>query len=77
MEVHLTDQDGPTRGDTGSQKDKRCTMEARLEGLQPVAATHQEATVDQAVQGAVDKLARIIDSDLGRETRADRSLSQV
>ena len=77
VEVHLSDQDGPTRGDTGGQKDKRCVMEARLEGRQPVAATHQEATVDQAVQGAADKLARIIDSDLGRETHAGRSPGQV
>ena len=41
-------------------------MEARLEGRQPIAVTHQAATLDQAVDGAADKLARLIESTLGR-----------
>jgi hypothetical protein len=41
-------------------------MEARLEGRQPVAVTHQAATLDQAVEGAAHKLARLIESTLGR-----------
>jgi len=49
-----------------SQNDKRCMMEARLEGCQPIAVTHQAATLDQAVDGAADKLARLIGSTLGR-----------
>lgn len=38
----------------------------RLEGRKPVAVTHQAATLDQAVDGARDKLTRLIDSTLGR-----------
>ena len=49
-----------------SENGKRCMMEARLEGHQPIAVTHQAATVDQAVDGAADKLARLIESTLGR-----------
>jgi hypothetical protein len=41
-------------------------MEARLEGRLPVAVTHQAATLDQAVEGAAHKLARLIESTLGR-----------
>jgi len=41
-------------------------MEARLEGRQPVAVTHHAPTVDQAVDGAAAKLARLIESTLGR-----------
>jgi ribosome-associated translation inhibitor RaiA len=41
-------------------------MEARLEGRQPVAVTHHAATIDQAVDGAADKLHRMIESTLGR-----------
>jgi hypothetical protein len=41
-------------------------MEARLEGRQPIAVTHQAATLDQAVDGASDKLNRLIESTLGR-----------
>jgi hypothetical protein len=33
-------------------------MEARLEGRQPVAVTHQAATLDQALEGAAHKLTR-------------------
>jgi len=62
VEVHLSDESGRKSG----QNDKRCMMEARLEGRQPIAVTHQAATVDHAVDGAADKLARLIESTLGR-----------
>ena len=62
VEVHLSDESGHKN----SLNDKRCVMEARLEGRQPVAVTHQAATIDQAVDGAIDKLARLIESTLGR-----------
>lgn len=70
VEVHLGDENGAKRG----QEDKRCAMEARLQGRQPVAVTHHAATLDQAVRGAADKLSRLIDSALGRvHERADRA----
>jgi ribosome-associated translation inhibitor RaiA len=62
VQVHLSDENG----DKSGQNDKRCMMEARLEGHQPIAVTHEAATVDQAVDGAADKLARLIESTLGR-----------
>jgi len=77
VEVHLSDQNGPMRGSQADQPDKRCVMEARLEGRQPIAVTDQAATVDQAVQGAAGKLARMIDSALGRAAQADRPTRQV
>jgi len=58
VEVHLRDQD-----------DKRCMMEARLEGRQPIAVTHEAPTVDQAVAGAADQLASRVESTLGRSDR--------
>ena len=51
VEVHLSDESGHK----SSQNDKRCMMEARLEGHQPIAVTHHAATLDQAVDGAADK----------------------
>ncbi len=66
VEVHLSDESSHKSGEKSSQNDKRCMMEARLEGRQPVAATHQAATVDQAVTGAAAKLTRLIESTLGR-----------
>lgn len=62
VEVHLSDENSQKTG----QNDKRCMMEARLEGLQPVAVSHQAATVDEAVDGAADKLTRLIESTLDR-----------
>lgn len=48
------------------QKDKRCMMEAKLEGRQPIAVTHQDATVDLAMDGAAGKMARMIESTIGK-----------
>ena len=64
VEVHLSDENSDKKGGTG---DMRCMMEARLEGHQPITATHQAATLDQAVDGAADKLARLIEHTLGRQ----------
>lgn len=66
VEVHLSDESSHKSGEKSSQNDKRCMMEARLEGLQPIAVTHQAATAEQAVAGAAGKLARLIESTLGR-----------
>jgi ribosome-associated translation inhibitor RaiA len=62
VEVHLSDENA----DKSGEHDKRCLMEARLEGRQPIAVTHQAATLDQAVDGAAEKLTRMIESNLGR-----------
>ena len=62
VEVHLTDERGPKSG----KHDKRCMMEARLEGRQPIAVTDEASTVDLAVNGAADKLARLIEHTLGK-----------
>lgn len=62
VEVHLSDENG---GKSGGD-DKRCVMEARLEGRPPTAVSHKAAVVDEAIQGAADKLARALASRLGR-----------
>lgn len=62
VEVHLSDENAGKSG----QRDQRCMLEARLEGRQPVAVTDEAATMEQAVNGAAQKLARLLDSTLGR-----------
>jgi hypothetical protein len=47
VEVHLSDENSVK----DSQDDMRCMMETRLESRQPVAVTHQAATLDEAVEG--------------------------
>jgi ribosome-associated translation inhibitor RaiA len=62
VEVHLNDESKGKRG----TDDKRCMMEARLKGLDPIAVTHHAGTLIEAIEGASDKLERAIDSRLGR-----------
>ncbi len=62
VEVHLTDESG--HKDT--QNDKRCMMEARLEGRQPIAVTHHATTLHEAIDGAAGKLTRLVESTVGR-----------
>jgi hypothetical protein len=62
VEVHLVDENGAKHG----PDDKRCTMEARIEGRGPAAATHHSATIDSAVHGAAVALAKVIDGVFGR-----------
>lgn len=62
VEAHLSDENGAKSG----PRDQRCLLEARVEGRQPVAVTEVAATLEQAVQGAADKLARRLGSTLGR-----------
>lgn len=62
IEVHISDENSSK----SSMNDKRCVMEARLEGQQPIAVTHQAADLDLAVQGAAGKLKNMIESILGR-----------
>ncbi len=63
VEVHLSDENSDKKS---GQHDMRCMLEARIEGRQPIAVTNQAATLDQAVDGAADKLTRLIESTLGR-----------
>jgi len=65
VEMHLSDENA----DKSGQNDKRCLLEARIEGRSPMAVTHKAASLGQAVDGAANKLARSIESALGRAAR--------
>lgn len=67
LEIHLGDENG----NKSSQEDKRCMIEARLEGRQPLAVTHHAETFHKAITGASDKLNRSVASILGRAARAE------
>lgn len=62
IEVHLSD----VNAGRVSGQDKRCMLEARLAGRAPVAVTHDAGSVADALYGASDKLARALDTALGR-----------
>jgi len=60
--VHLADENSEKGGDA----DKRCMMEARLEGRPPTAVTNHAPTLELAIVGAADKLLKVIESTIGR-----------
>lgn len=62
VEVHLADEDGNKKG----FNDKRCTVEARLAGMKPIAVTDHANTHELAVSGAIDKLKTSLDKITGR-----------
>ncbi len=62
VEVHLSDELGKKAG----VEDKRCTIEAHLEGHQPMAVTHHATEMGQAVVGAADRLNRMLEKTVER-----------
>ena len=62
VEVHMSDENA----DKGGQDDKRCTIEARVEGRPAIAVTERAGTMKQALNGAGEKLVRLLERDLGR-----------
>ena len=62
IEAHLSDDDGKKSG----VSDKRCLIEARLEGRQPVVASEQASTLEGAVSGAARKLQHVLETTLGK-----------
>lgn len=60
--VHINDENGEKAG----AQDKRCQIEARPKGRQPVSVTHKAESIDQAVDGAIDKLGNALGSLYGK-----------
>ena len=53
-------------GDENSDKfgtdDKKCTIEARIVGKPPVAVKNNADTIEKAINGAVDKMKKVLDT---------------
>jgi ribosome-associated translation inhibitor RaiA len=62
VEVHLSDENSQK----GGNSDKRCMIEARLEGRNPDAVTDEASTIEQAVNGAVEKIKSLLESRVER-----------
>lgn len=68
IDVHLSD----VNGRKVTPDDRRCVIEARLEGRPPMAASEEASGVLLAVNGAAEKLRRIIDSTLEKQVDVAR-----
>lgn len=71
VEVHLRDENGDKPG----PHDKRCQMEARPKGHQPISVSHKSASLDQAVEGAATKLEHALEHFYGK-LRSKRAVTQ-
>jgi hypothetical protein len=67
IDVHLSDAVGNKTG----HDDKSCMIEARCDGSEPIVVTRREATIDQAIRGAVDSLKKSVESAFGKEATLD------
>lgn len=62
-EVHLTDENGT--GKIGGN-DKRCMIEVRMAGRDPISVTVHGETHDAALRGAANKMQSHIETILGK-----------
>lgn len=56
-EVHFADENSSSKS---SDDDKRCVIEARPNGMQPVSVTAHAATVRFALEAAIDKMKTLL-----------------
>lgn len=53
-----------------SPENKQCMLEARMEGFAPLAVKQHAANLNQALDGASEKLIHLIESTIGRKTKS-------
>ena len=63
VEVHVGDVNGPRGGDH-----LRCAVELRPNGMQPISATDEAASLEAAVASATDKALSAYDRQIGKQT---------
>ena len=68
IEVQMTDENHAGKG---GDADKRCMLEARVNGIKPIAVTNFAANQDLAFRGAADKLAKALDHEFGKLDRRE------
>lgn len=73
IEVHLNDENSSKSGDA----DKRCQLEARISGMQPVSVEHRAESIDLALNGAAEQLARALKSTQGKADAASKKRDSI
>ncbi|MGB4812659.1 MAG: HPF/RaiA family ribosome-associated protein [Methylophilaceae bacterium] len=63
LEVHLSDENSASKSGV---IDKRCLLEARPAGREPVSVSDLAHSIDQAVSGAAHKMVSLLESELGK-----------
>lgn len=63
VEVHLNDENSASKS---GGNDKRCQVEVRIAGRQPISVTDHADSQDQALHSAVDKMINLIETTFGK-----------
>jgi ribosome-associated translation inhibitor RaiA len=58
LEIHITDENGKDRT---AAADIRCLMEARVNGMKPMAVTCHADTVEKAIGQATEKMKHLLE----------------
>ncbi|MBC3779363.1 HPF/RaiA family ribosome-associated protein [Pseudomonas sp. SWRI99] len=69
VEVHLSDENGEKPG----PHDLRCQLEARPKGHQPISVTHKADSLEQAIDGAAEKLEHALEHHFGKKRGKPRA----
>lgn len=62
IEVHFSDENSEKFG----TDDKRCLIESRLKGRQPLVVTNTADTLEKSFTGSLDKMKRKLDTTFGK-----------
>lgn len=63
IEVHMQD----ANADKGGARDKRCMLEARIAGGEPVVVSNNADSLRGALVGARDKLVRVLEKRVSKQ----------
>ena len=74
IEVQLSDQNHAGRG---GSVDKRCMLEARVNGRAPIAVTNYASDQNLAFRGAAEKLEHALDHALGKLDRREHRVRET
>lgn len=74
VEVHLHDNNSHAKS---SDNDKHCGIEVRIAGLEPMNVSHQAGEIDQAIDGASEKLVTLLDRHLGKLSQTKGRVSHA
>lgn len=67
VQVHVSDENA---GKKNKEDSIQCTLEVRLDGFHPLGLKHHGPNLNQAIEGAAEKMVRLIESTLGKAARA-------
>ena len=65
VEIHLSDENALKSG----PQDKRCKVEARMKGRDPMTVSYDASELQQAIEGAMNKLTSALDRNLGKSAK--------